>query len=1255
MSKRIQNILLCVFLSLLIVTLLSFSFSYGRFFSEQETTGGNYGSDLEYIVSNQIEVGNMEEFISAIQNGYTNIKISDDASESIVITTGVTDVGSDLIINLNGHQLVRNSREPMLNIQQGVHLTIIDSSPDKSGSFYNPVGSVLQIDGGTLTVSGGTFESGPRTQEYLANGTTERGGTIHSTMTLPVHVKEGGTYSKRNEILPVILPRVTLSSVTDSQGNPKHLINGNVYLGARYNYFLPSDTFLCFTVKDPSATSEVTNVEGSADFVYSYYIKRVAKGNSFRYDYTTESTGENVYKATVYGYNNVVATAQETASNFAAVRMMSGNLYLRGGAYHSYFGVDTAYCVSASGGYMSVERGDFTAMEEGVCISCSYSQPMESEFLNVSGGNFYSEVGDTIHVSGGKMTVFGGNFRKDASKSTQTAELSNNAIIGISGENSTLEIDGVTATINFNVVGSGIAGIRSQSTGQSTLSINNATLSFANSSSGTAFANNRGIYLEGGTVTATDCTFDMQTDDSFGIRCVDKGSVNTANVTVNGCVFKMSGLRARGVSASFGQINLNGSDKNNYSLFYIEHISDCYGVYTTALNGVERDLDIFVNKAQFFMGQSIDLANSEGINNSFNGAGVYSDNGKATVHLGDGLFICGGDGVSGVYAEKGSVVSTSDNSVKTVLITGAVYNDYQSGISHFPKGGNEYDVSIFENNDSPLNVTQINAEQAHGIYVTAGTVSLGSVFVAVYGQNSSGIVSYGGNITVNGRMDIAVVTKHNTHQPNVLRSTALGSEGGSLTFNGDAYIVTDSLGIYASNGNVTAKGNLKVTSSRGTSVYVDGGSLTLGETGKAQQTDIVCEIDPDCSWRDGAGYSDAVLVLGGSLFSYGTLNITHKGLDNEDQSDENSPVVSTGNKEFTLDDTLYREFETKSFAIRVQSSATSSGSCNVVISEGTITNDVGGGVFVNIEGNSADSAVVLGKSDSQDLTVTTKGVALYGTVQSGPWYKTATSDADNWAYLQNKQGGPAVEVRGGTLTIYGGTYTAAQGEGVLVKNGSVDIYGGTFVGADAYNAYGGGDHAGPAASYAFKVFGGQARVYDGTFGTTQDRGSGAFVMGTSSVTATAEIYGGTFKVSGQAGFSVCEYADLLFDPNPTSTILVSGNACGIAVENRNAPTSIVINGGTFESTGQNGSYDGVWFSNTQATMTITGGTFIGSGRSGLYFQLQPEGRKVQIYGGTFNRSGNNLPIDGSYWEYSVIAAGYRLDTSNPSSWQVVAN
>lgn len=44
--------------------------------------------------------------------------------------------------------------------------------------------------------------------------------------------------------------------------------------------------------------------------------------------------------------------------------------------------------------------------------------------------------------------------------------------------------------------------------------------------------------------------------------------------------------------------------------------------------------------------------------------------------------------------------------------------------------------------------------------------------------------------------------------------------------------------------------------------------------------------------------------------------------------------------------------------------------------------------------------------------------------------------------------------------------------------------------------------------------------------------------------------------------------------------------------------------------------------------------------------------KVQIYGGKFNRSGNNLPIAGSYSQYSVIARGYRLtkETRQVGRW-----
>ena len=166
--KHIRGIV-SVFLGILIVTLMSFSLTYGRFTEETGTTHGDYGNDIEYIVANQINVKNMDEFIGAIENGYSNIVIDDEAPDEIVVTTSVTDVGVDLIIDLNGHKIVRNNRDPLLNVQNGVRLTIMDRSKDKPGAFYNPVGSVLRISGGSLTVSAREFESGPRSGEERAH------------------------------------------------------------------------------------------------------------------------------------------------------------------------------------------------------------------------------------------------------------------------------------------------------------------------------------------------------------------------------------------------------------------------------------------------------------------------------------------------------------------------------------------------------------------------------------------------------------------------------------------------------------------------------------------------------------------------------------------------------------------------------------------------------------------------------------------------------------------------------------------------------------------------------------------------------------------------------------------------------------------------------------------------------------------------------------------------------------------------------
>ena len=144
--------------------MLTVSLTLGRYTQETESEG-IYSGDLNYIISNQVEIESVDEFFTAIENGYNNIKIKDDVDNPLIISGGISDVNSDLVIDLNGHEIQRNNREPLLNVTQGVKLTIIDTSEEQTGSFYNPVGSVLRISGGSLTVSAGEFESGPRSGE----------------------------------------------------------------------------------------------------------------------------------------------------------------------------------------------------------------------------------------------------------------------------------------------------------------------------------------------------------------------------------------------------------------------------------------------------------------------------------------------------------------------------------------------------------------------------------------------------------------------------------------------------------------------------------------------------------------------------------------------------------------------------------------------------------------------------------------------------------------------------------------------------------------------------------------------------------------------------------------------------------------------------------------------------------------------------------------------------------------------------------
>lgn len=98
-KSKTKTILASALIILAIVTLLTISLTYARYSEEITSSDDRHTGDTEYIVAHQLEVRSVEEFIAAVKNGYSNIKISDEVEDPLVITSGVTDVGADLILD----------------------------------------------------------------------------------------------------------------------------------------------------------------------------------------------------------------------------------------------------------------------------------------------------------------------------------------------------------------------------------------------------------------------------------------------------------------------------------------------------------------------------------------------------------------------------------------------------------------------------------------------------------------------------------------------------------------------------------------------------------------------------------------------------------------------------------------------------------------------------------------------------------------------------------------------------------------------------------------------------------------------------------------------------------------------------------------------------------------------------------------------------------------------------------------------------
>lgn len=1172
MSQKVRKTLIMIVMAALIICLmaasLTYTFTYGRY------AGGKFDSEnspyedlIEFVGSREYTVRTPEELIQAIEDGYSNIQIAVDAEEPFVITEGVTDVSANLVLDLNGKVVVRNSRNPLLDVQTNVSVVLVyDSSKEGQGAFYNPVGSSLQASGGTLTVGSGNYEDGPRAEEY---------GNVSSAVTLGTQPADVTIYTRNGITDPSSVDRAVQTSYTKIE-DPQNLVpatTGRYYQPETSNSaytLVPADTFLIYTEEENCFIGDDTPLNGVTFVKDQLYVDAEREGDvisasefispecnvascDFYYYYPIDENGSPINTpgtadtpqdyAVIYGYWDVMALAEKedkslTSGNdtnliwpYAAVRMVNGEGFVRGGNFKNNFNAVNTYGIYATDGRLAVSQvpvtsgsitTNFTTGGDGVCIRVSSSAGSTTGgdegggTLDISGGSFSSEIGNTIEMQGGTMNVTAGTFTKNAAvEGADSGEGANNgSAIDITG--GTLNMTGTEAndvkSVSFDIKGNYVNGIKmekeesatadpdtiknaafsfNKESGQGSggtsvaaiqvlngsLNVSDSTFDFNQGYAGTAYTNN-GIYVQGGSVNATNCAFSLSPNGSV------TGSAAIASaggkVTAEGCDFEVNGYSNYGVYSLGGEITA----------------TDC----------------------GFTMTQAGSLSDGRGDN-----FGIYS--------------------------------------------------------------------TLSEN-------------------ISAGTATANGCTINVTGTYSAGVLSMAGTLNL-GASTTKATSITVSFEGNELSSSGVSSEGGEINLTGNTEITSDGLGITARGEVNVTGGTSTVTTARGTGVYVQNGTLNIEQSATVS---VESKIDNNCTWVVPPEHQDedeplqtnkfnGVFVNGGSLESTGTLNVTFTGVQNDARNASGNDQIA-----YKGENTSFLNQQTKSYAVRVEAGT---GTTTVKIASGEIKNTVGGGVLVN------GGKVMLGNStNNSGPTVQTTGTE----VDTSPI--KINGMADNWAYYWNMKGGDAVKVDGGELAVYGGTYKAAQGNGILTRGGTANIYNGTFTGG--YNST---YHAttGAASTYSFKAYGGTVNISGGNFDSAAE---GAFVMGTSP-SDKVTITGGSFQADGPTAFATWNGATVEFDDtNSENKIVVSGESTGLTVEQVSSNWSsqnITIKSATFKSTNQNDSNkNGIWYGNGNAKLTISGGSFTGSNGSGLFFGATPntiDGDDtimiVQISGGRF--------------------------------------
>ena len=749
MREKTRKLILSIFLAACIVALMAASLSYtltnGRYTGGELSEDSPYDDIIDFVGATKYTVSTPEELVNAIENGYSYIEIDKNAPDPFVINSDIADVATNLVLNVNGHIVVRNSRNPLINVQKNVSVVLVydsesidESTPEEDmGGFYNHVGSALQASGGTLTVGQGKYESGPRSSVGSSY-------TLFTPDYLFTRTSRTADSYEKNADTSVQVPNITNKQDIYIQPDTTEI-----------NDYIKADTYLIYTeeknayipLEGENADKLIVNVEEKADNSVSgdeFFVPCNVASCDFYYYYPvagTESTvgsGDQAQTvqtyAVVYGYNEVKSLAQtenETLTDangreadnvlvwpYAAIRSEAGSAYARGGEFYTYFGTVNTYGIYSSGGIMTV-GGEasvapvFSARGQGTCIymAADESGDETDNILTIDSGTFSSEIGDTIQMSGGEMNVKAGTFTKtDCKKDTENDQIDNQTAI-ISLQGGTLDVIGTKSGDDNNPV---YSVTMTAGTEQNNLQ------------------NVFGIRADGGEITTEGVSFGIYGDYSAGVLSYN-GTINLGSDTLINVVQSdtiKSGnttvLTSAGVSSEQTSSGASGTQQEE------DHPVNLTGNVTINSNGLGITARGVVNVT----GKDVAVTTTHG-------TGIYVNNGEFNVETGASINVNStvlsgyswatppGSGTTnppniynGVYVQGGSLVS---NGTLTVTFNGLENDNSGDYLSQQIKS---YAVRVEQAaSGSETKVTiasgSITNSVGGGIYVGGGTVELG--------------------------------------------------------------------------------------------------------------------------------------------------------------------------------------------------------------------------------------------------------------------------------------------------------------------------------------------------------------------------------------------------------------------------------------------------------------------------------------------------------------------------------------------------